>query len=65
MVKVGDASVVWRSGMTVEDLLQDLGDPFPYPVVRIGERVVSGPDFSNVKVPDDSEVFLIPLVVGG
>jgi sulfur carrier protein ThiS len=51
--------------MTVSDLLNELGDSYPYAVVRISEKLVSGPDFPRTRVPDNSEVNLIPLIVGG
>jgi sulfur carrier protein ThiS len=65
MVRVGDQEVPWREGMTITDLLREMGDPYPYPVVRIGDRHISRRDFSKVKVPRNSEVFLIHLIAGG
>jgi len=51
--------------MTVADLLNELGDSYPYAVVRISDRLISRPDFGSATVPKDSEVFLIPLISGG
>ena len=51
--------------MTVADLLGELGDSYPYAVVRISDRLISGPHFQEARVPDNSEVHLIPLIVGG
>jgi sulfur carrier protein ThiS len=51
--------------MTVAELLKGLEDPYPYVVVRINDRHVTKPDFDKAAVPDNSEVFLIPMVVGG
>ncbi len=65
MVRVGDREFRWCEGMTVADLLKGLEDPYPYVVVRINDRHVTKPDFERATVPDNSEVFLIPLVVGG
>jgi sulfur carrier protein ThiS len=65
MVRVEGREFFWREGMTVADLLKELGDPYPYAVVRIGERLISRPDFNKATVPNDSEVFLIPLISGG
>lgn len=65
MIRVKDKEIPWREGMTVADLIRDLNDPFPYAVVRIGGKTVSRPNFEKTRVPDDSEVFLIPLVAGG
>ncbi len=65
MVLVEGRQFRWREGMTVADLLEDLGDTYPYAVVRINDKMVSGPDFGNATVPKGSEVYLIPLIAGG
>ena len=65
MVRIGNRELAWREGMTVADLLKDLEDPYPYVVARIGDRLISGPDFDKVAIPNDSEVFLIPWIAGG
>jgi sulfur carrier protein ThiS len=51
--------------MTISDLLDELGDPHPYAVVRINQTYVSRPDFNRTTIPDDAEVFLIPMIAGG
>ena len=65
MIKVGNKVFPWRQGMTVSDLLKDLDDSYPYPVVRIKEKTFTRPYFDETLVPDDSEVFLIPTIAGG
>ena len=65
MVRVDGREFFWREGMTVADLLKELGDPYPYAVVRISDRLISRSDFDKDPVPNDSEVFLIPLIAGG
>jgi sulfur carrier protein ThiS len=65
MIKVGKKDLPWREGMTVADLLKDLGDPYPYGVVRINDMTVSKPNFDKTQVPDNSEVFLVPMIAGG
>ena len=65
MIKVSDQAVAWREGMTISDLLSELDDPHPYAVVRINETYVSRPHFDSTIIPDDSQVFLIPMVAGG
>jgi sulfur carrier protein ThiS len=65
MVRVDGREFIWREGMTVADLLEELGDPYPYAAVRIRNRLISQPDFHKMKVPKDSEVFLLPLISGG
>ena len=65
MIKISDKTVTWRAGLTISDLLDELDDPHPYAVVRINEEYVSRPKFDQTTIPDDSEVFLIPMIVGG
>ena len=65
MVLVEGREFCWREGLTVADLLEELGDSYPYAVVRINDTVVTGPDFGRAAVPRGSEVFLIPLIAGG
>lgn len=65
MILVEGRELDWQEGMTVADLLSELGDSYPYAVVRVSDRIISGPDFASARVPDNSEVHLIPLVVGG
>jgi len=65
MVRVDGKEFFWREGMTVADLLKELGDPYPYAVVRISDRLISRSDFDKALVPNDSEVLLIPLISGG
>ena len=65
MIKVSDQTVAWHDGMTISDLLSELADPHPYAVVRINENYVSRPNFDKTTIPDDAEVFLIPMIAGG
>jgi len=65
MVRIADREFYWREGMTVADLLEELGDPYPYAMVRVSGRLISRPNFDKVAVPNNSEVFLIPLISGG
>jgi sulfur carrier protein ThiS len=65
MVRIGDREFAWREGMTVADLLNESGDPYPYAVARIGDWLISNPDFDKAAVPNHSEVFLIPFIAGG
>ena len=65
MIKVSDKKVTWHEGMTINDLLHEIDDPHPYAVVRINENYVSRPNFNKTTIPDDSQVFLIPMIAGG
>ena len=65
MIKVADHIIDWREGMTISDLLIEINDPHPYAVVRINQSYVSRPNFDKTIIPDDAEVYLIPMVAGG
>ena len=65
MIQVAGKQIVWREGMTVSDLLAEIKDPHPYAVVRINEQYITRPNFEHTLVPDDAEVFLIPMIAGG
>ena len=65
MIKVSGNNFVWREGMTVSDLLKDLNDSYSYAVVRINDKQISRPNFESTLIPDNSEVFLVPMVAGG
>ncbi len=65
MVKVDGRELAWREGMTVADLLGELRDPYPYALARVDGRAVTRHEFDKAPVPDNAEVFLVHLVVGG
>ena len=65
MIKVADHTIDWHEGMTISDLLIAINDPHPYAVVRIDQTYISRPNFEKTTIPDNAEVFLIPMVAGG
>lgn len=65
MIRVNGKKVSWHEGMTVADLLKILSDSDHYVVVRINDKYVSRPFFEKTLIPDNSDVFLIPMIVGG
>ena len=65
MIRVSDKNIDWRAGMTITDLLKEIDDPHPYAVVRVNDAYVSRPNFEKTTIPDNSQVFLIPMVAGG
>ena len=65
MITVNGKKVKWREGMTVTDLLKDLNYSYTYIVVRINKKQVARPNFDKTLVPDNSEVFLVPMIAGG
>jgi thiamine biosynthesis protein ThiS len=65
MIRVNGKEHRWRREMTVSDLIGELDDGFFYAVVRVNGKYISKPDFEKSVVPDDSEVFFIPMIAGG
>ena len=65
MIKIKGKDLPWREGMTVAELLKDLGDSYTYVLVRINDKQVSRPNFDKTLIPDNSEIFLVPMVAGG
>jgi thiamine biosynthesis protein ThiS len=65
MITVAEKKIAWHEGMTVSDLLENIGASHPYAVVRINETYVSRPNFDQTKIPDHARIFLIPMVAGG
>lgn len=65
MIRVREKEHPWREGMTIADLLRELEDGYPYAVVRVNGKVVTGPQFETTVIPDGAEVFLIPMIAGG
>jgi thiamine biosynthesis protein ThiS len=65
MIRIRGKEHPWREGMTVADLLQELGTSYPYAVVRVNGKVVSRPHFEKATIPDQAEVLLVPMISGG
>jgi thiamine biosynthesis protein ThiS len=65
MVKINGVHMDWREGMTVADLLSELGEEHHCPVIRMGHKIVTGPHFEKTTVPDGTELHLLHLVAGG
>ena len=65
MIKINGKEHSWYEGMTIKDLLKNLNNSHLYAVVRINEKHISMPYFEKTLVPDNSEVFLIPMIAGG
>lgn len=65
MITVNGEQHPWSKRMTVADLLKDLGEKHNCVVVRINDKHVSRPYFEKFLVPDNSEIFLLPMIAGG
>jgi len=66
VIRVAGKERPWREGMTVADLLQELGgESAACPVVRVNDHYVSRPNFDQTRIPDNARIFLIPMIAGG
>ena len=65
MIEVDGRKRPWREGMTVADLLAEMENGDRYAVVRVNQAYISRPDFACRIIPDDADVYLIPLIAGG
>jgi len=65
VIKVADHTIEWREGMTISDLIVEINDPYPYAVARINQTYISRPNFDKTTIPDNAEIYLIPMVAGG
>ena len=65
MITLNDEKIPWQEGMTVSDLLNGLQDGHAYAVIRVNGKYVSKPDFDAYQIPDNADIYLIPMVVGG
>jgi len=65
MINVNGEKHSWHEGMTVADLILSLSNSYNYPVIRINDQYVSKPNFETTMLPDNSDVFLLPMISGG
>ena len=65
MITVNGHDYAWWKGMTVAELINKLDNSGHCAVVRLNDRYVSLPNFETTLVPDQSKVFLLPMIAGG
>ncbi len=65
MIRVDGKELPWQEGMTVADALREYDAAQACPVVRLGDHYVSRPSFETTLIPDEAEIFLIPMIAGG
>ena len=65
MIMLDGEKVPWQSGMTVSQLLQEIADAHQYAVIRVNGKYVSRPSFDRFVIPDNAEIYLIPMIAGG
>ena len=65
MIKVDGKEIEWFEGMTIADMLKALAEGNHCPVVRLGQRLVTRPNFGDTTIPDNTEMHLMHLIAGG
>jgi len=65
VITLDGEKMLWQNGMTVSHLLQEIADAHQYAVIRVNGKYVSRPSFDTYVIPDDAEIYLIPMIAGG
>lgn len=65
MITLDGEQKPWKSGMTISHLLQEIADNHKYAVIKLNGRYVSRPNFDTHVIPDNAEIYLIPMIAGG
>lgn len=55
----------WKEGMTVQDLLDEMGYVSPLITVTVNNRLVQKEDYATYELPDNAEVNVFHLIHGG
>lgn len=66
MIRVNDRhDVEWREGLTVSDLLEQMGYSYHQIIVKVNGELVRRESFDTYTIPDGAEVKAIHLIAGG
>jgi len=65
MINVDDKDMDWFEGMTVSDLIEKIENTDHCAAVRLNNVLISSPNFAGTIIPDNSTIFLLPLIAGG
>ncbi len=65
MITIAGKKIAWHKGMTVAELLEQIGASPPPAVVRVNETYITRPNFDRTEIPDRARIFLVPMVAGG
>ncbi len=55
----------WFENMTVSDLIKRIENTDHCAAVRLNNVLVSSPNFDKTIIPDNAEIYLLPLIAGG
>ncbi len=65
MISVNDQDMEWFESMTIADILARIKNTDHCAAVRLNNQLISSPDFDKTIVPDNAEIYLLPLIAGG
>ena len=65
MIKATGKPMAWREGLTVQDVLDSLGDTPPGAIVLLDSKPVPLQKWAATPVPDGAEVAVYPMMAGG
>jgi sulfur carrier protein len=65
MIRVNGNTLDNAPGMTVEDVLQLMGYPYPMPAVWVDGTLVPMTAFATTVVPDGADVQVFHMIAGG
>jgi thiamine biosynthesis protein ThiS len=65
MIEVNGKPHPWRVELTLDQLMAEVDPRGEIAVVRLGDRLVSRPNYPTTRVPDGAVLRLIPMVAGG
>jgi thiamine biosynthesis protein ThiS len=55
----------WRTGLTVEEILNNLEENFSIIVVKVNGKPILKKQYSTYEVPDGAEVNTVDIIAGG
>jgi sulfur carrier protein ThiS len=64
-IVIGDKRVPWREGMSVHDIVRELGLPKDYPLADVDGRFVWKKDWEGTAVPEGARVRFHWIIGGG
>ncbi len=65
MLNVNDKKIEWSERMTLSDLLENMENTDHCAAIRLNNVLISSPDFQKTIIPDNAEIYLLPLIAGG
>lgn len=65
MIEVDGKPHPWQEDLTLAQLMDAVDPRQEIAVVKMGDRLVSRPNYATTRVPDGAVLRLIPMVAGG